>query len=447
VRTICCIAGALAAVTAVLAATPQSGLQIGAPVLVSSDAPSVRHAETVLAVNPRDPLNLIVAAIRLADPMHTVVYATHDAGRTWVRALGPDGSPLADREDDPAVTFDAQGRAYFTARSTSLRVRRSTDGGGTWDAGTIVPGRGPDREWLVAGPEFLFAISKQELLILDSVGEVFAITNARAPLAAPALIFEGPRLMSPSSPVTRYFHGVNGAVAGIGKTVLMAMTDCDRQIAPEGRQCRLLAAVSQDGGWTYGEPATIANTVMHTHKDTALMIKGLAVGGLAVDTSDGPARGRLYAVWSQFRDGRYQIATGSSGDNGRTWSAPVIVNDDQSRSNHSNPGIAVNAAGVVGVVWMDRRNDPADICFQPYFAGSFDGGRTFGRNAPVTSTRACPIATPGKPGPERFAQGGDTFGIAATPDGAFHVAWVGPRAGDDAGAWRLLATTIRSAAR
>jgi hypothetical protein len=37
----------------------------------------------------------------------------------------------------------------------------------------------------------------------------------------------------------------------------------------------------------------------------------------------------------------------------------------------------VNDAGLVGVSWLDRRNDPANIDYQAFAAISSDGGLTF----------------------------------------------------------------------
>ena len=41
------------------------------------------------------------------------------------------------------------------------------------------------------------------------------------------------------------------------------------------------------------------------------------------------------------------------------------------------PSISVNSAGLVGVSWLDRRNDPANIDYQAFAAISTDGGQTF----------------------------------------------------------------------
>ena len=41
------------------------------------------------------------------------------------------------------------------------------------------------------------------------------------------------------------------------------------------------------------------------------------------------------------------------------------------------PLASVSPTGLVGVSWLDRRNDPADVKYQAFAAISTDGGQTF----------------------------------------------------------------------
>ena len=52
------------------------------------------------------------------------------------------------------------------------------------------------------------------------------------------------------------------------------------------------------------------------------------------------------------------------------------------RSTHDQffPWLSISSSGVVGVTWLDRRNDPANISYQPFAAVSTDGGASFGNN-------------------------------------------------------------------
>jgi hypothetical protein len=136
---------------------------------------------------------------------------------------------------------------------------------------------------------------------------------------------------------------------------------------------------------------------------------------------------------------RFQIVLATSSDGGKTWTKPLRVNDNKTASNQSNVGIAVNAQGAVGIVWNDRRDDPSDNCFRPYFTASFDGGKSFLANQKVSDDAGCTVTPDGKPAPERYPNGGETFGMVALPDGTFQIAWINGKSG----VWQLYSSVIR----
>jgi hypothetical protein len=169
---------------------------------------------------------------------------------------------------------------------------------------------------------------------------------------------------------------------------------------------------------------------------------------LAADASDGPFRDRIYTVWPDLRSGRAEVLLAYSADGGRTWSSPRIVNDDGLRlqsphgPDHLQPVVAVNSAGVVGVMWYDRRERPDELGWDVRFTASLDGGETFLPSVKVSerphelgsckqwSLEAIQLpAAPGKPvlttlGLDPFSfSGGHTAGNAADANGVFHPLW------------------------
>ena len=121
---------------------------------VSTDRVGPRFVKTTVASHPRDPLNVIAAAIVLdGDSTDVAVYSTHDAGRTWLpgRVPGNDGSRSTAL--DPWVIFTSDGTALFTyltrGPTNNFAVARSQDGGRTWSEPTFVPGGLYDRQFLV----------------------------------------------------------------------------------------------------------------------------------------------------------------------------------------------------------------------------------------------------------------------------------------------------------
>ena len=159
-----------------------------------------------------------------------------------------------------------------------------------------------------------------------------------------------------------------------------------------------------------------------------------------------PTNGDLYLVYSSRGAATpatqpanpSEVYVMTSGDGGRTWSAPLNITDDnQSRStNQYFPGISVAPDGRIDVAWYDFRNDPffrpgetgnmgsavGERFWDVYYTYSLDGGRSWATNLRVTN-------------PSLDGDVGITFnnydvrgpmGVAST-DGAAYLAWPDPR--------------------
>jgi hypothetical protein len=83
-----------------------------------------------------------------------------------------------------------------------------------------------------------------------------------------------------------------------------------------------------------------------------------------------------------------QVEVATSTDGGNTFGAPVRVSNSNS-GDEFFPWISVAGDGTLGVTWLDRRNDPANVKYQPYFATSTDGA-TFSPSRPLSTTLSDP---------------------------------------------------------
>lgn len=127
-------------------------------VLVNQDLSSTPHNETAIAINPKNPLNMVVGAndYRLGYGS-SGFYATTDGGRTWRDGIIPfpttyleplhaagdtTGRQLLalDGGGDPAIAFDRAGTAYYAdinfhrqGCASMVLVGRSINGGLTWN--------------------------------------------------------------------------------------------------------------------------------------------------------------------------------------------------------------------------------------------------------------------------------------------------------------------------
>jgi hypothetical protein len=100
-------------------------------------------------------------------------------------------------------------------------------------------------------------------------------------------------------------------------------------------------------------------------------------------------RGQVYVTYTQRLAEPYtgHIRFSRSTDGGRTFGAPITVDDDGTITGHRFDALAVGPKGEVYVAWIDKRDlDRAKAAGRKYagaalyYAVSRDGGRTFGKN-------------------------------------------------------------------
>jgi len=72
------------------------------------------------------------------------------------------------------------------------------------------------------------------------------------------------------------------------------------------------------------------------------------------------------------------IMLSRSTDSGRTWQAPVKVNDDAGVTSHVFSNVQAGADGKVYVAWLDRRNDSANELTNEWADVSLNNGASFG---------------------------------------------------------------------
>jgi hypothetical protein len=340
--------------------------------------------EPGIAVNPGNPQQVVAV---FQDNVHAA-YST-DAGHTWTVAEGAD--PKNYRvSGDVSTTFDNQGHAFVCyiafdklgsfnywahgATRNGIFIRRSLDGGKTWEADHIPvaeqktePGIPfEDKPYIVAdNTKSKYAgnlyVGWTRWRIADSQMVLSRSTDDGKTWSAPVEIDAHPGLPRDDNGAAEGFSGVVGPDG-----TLYAIWSQDNDI---------MLTSSRDGGKTFSK----ARAVIHTAPimfdiETLERANGFPV--IAID----PEGKRLYVTWSDYRNGDLDVFVGASNDRGKHWGEPVRVNSDPVHNGAEQffQWMAVDPTDrSVNLLFYDRRGDPRGRKQIVVLARSTDGGQTF----------------------------------------------------------------------
>jgi len=159
---------------------------------------------------------------------------------------------------------------------------------------------------------------------------------------------------------------------------------------------RILFSKSSDGGSTWSKPATAAQVTsipdfrtcgsyfgcLPNTSEPLTNVPAIAVSGAGSTAS-------VYTTFYNWSGTQLQIEVAASHDGGNTWGAPVRVSGSNAGDEFFS-WISVDAAGRVLATWLDRRNDPNNVKYQPFLAVSGNGGRSFGRDRALSKILSDP---------------------------------------------------------
>ena len=420
----------------VVLAAAYPAISVGTNVLVSADRPNDNYHEVMIDADPANSNNLIACSQIYDETIQftTFNYLSINGGKTWKLKLHV-GSPHM--SGDPACAFGLNSHIYVASldhvsTAGGFSVSRSSNLGESWV--TLEQGTFIDRPY--------FAIDRtggqyNGRIYLNATGGhgglgamVFYSIDGGKTWSAP--IF--------TVPFNTHLEAIgNSVVLSDGTLAFASVVSKFLQVEFAKDIPLLLKFITSIDGGRHLDTATVP---------VDLVLCGNAIPSVAADSTRGPFHDRLYIAYPEKRNGRCDIAFIRSADRGKTWSQPLIIDRDaalraggQGPDNYM-PTVRVNNRGVVGIVWYDRRDDPQDVGRTVRFTASVDGGMTFAPSVPVSSATNKPswndhFGPPmmheiqGNPNdgisvsaaPDVSEQAGDTGGLTADANGAFHALW------------------------
>jgi hypothetical protein len=383
--------------------------------------------EVHVAVNPQDPLHLLVVAkdyglgpngdCRPSGALHvaSASYATFDGGQTWhvgrVPAPYPNGgaepSPLPWKcGSDPVAAFGPDGTAYYIllnfqytgGRKASIAVARSPDGGITWpaeDIRVLHTSSGDDKQWGTVDRQ-----SRVHVVWYDSGRIWYSRSTSDYVFAAPKQL----------------------ATGGSGNPAVEVATGPADEVYVTWRDgSNIRFTRSLDGGATF-QPIRIAFAVQPYESGGPPRLPFMP--HLAVDKNpDSPFAGRVYLTWPDRRMGDSAIYMASSGDGGATWTQAVRVDDNPLAAKRQvMPAIGIAPNGRVDIAWLDERESTPShglldrltetgALWSLYAAHSADGGATWSANRKVSEA---PLVSAWSLHQDGSVFIGDYIGLAST---------------------------------
>ena len=389
--------------------------------------PASPLVEPHLAIDPTNDDHMVITAIVFdsAAPTdvgdHIVVFTTTNSGKAWKQSdleMTHAADPWISVKNEKEVALIALA-GYKNSAGTSLVYYSSSDGGISWNI-PINLGRGHDHPTMITDPK------SGRLYILSS----FIKRNTSGERIGYAYLNHTDDWKTFKDSASLFAVGKNNsntltaAVHPSGNVILPYIEHpSDNHSHEDIRNAggSLIRYAYTKDGTNYTGPLLLTDNIG--------IAKGFAV--MAIDQHS-KYKGRMYFVKN--------TGTNPAHSNGLfikyadklegPWSHDIRIDHNENKEKFiRTSAIAVNRNGVIGIAWVDRRNDPDLKKNDVYFTVSVNGGISFEREIRVTDVNSDPLVPGnGKTG-ERFMSGGDYMGLAAKADGSFQVVWADSRSG------------------
>lgn len=425
--------------------------------VVNKDADVVSaHNSPTIVMSPSDARVLAVAGRVDRPDFSASVHVSRNGGQSWADAklTLPPGQT---RPFEAQPAFDGQGTLYVLFSTlegqgvvpNGLWLEGSRDGGQSFSA----PVRVADR--YAYQPRFVINQTTGNVHVTwlqasAAAAQEVATSASQTPSAKPA-----PGIGPPPNPIIMATSRDGGATfserAQVSDPARQRVGAASPAIAPNGDVFVLYQDYGDDVADFQGLPGGVHRGTFSlvvsrsTNAGTNFSTAGVAEAGvvpserflvflpkfpsLAID----PRNGALYVAWADTRNGDLDVFVRRSGDNGKTWTGPVRVDNDKGNPAQQQylPRIAVAPDGRVDVLFLDRDDQPNRLLTKAVLASSVDDGKTWGAiavSSDVFDARVGPRNEQGEIATGAEADTGTTLGLVSTANSAYAV-WADSRRG------------------
>src|ERR1700687_329625 len=381
-------------------------------VRVNQDCTFRRQAETTIAVNPVNPNNLIAGQNdSRVGYNHCGIDYSFDGGRSWGDQLPPfwqrlnrnpaghtvlGGAPASrtyDAASDPALTYDSQGRAFFTCvlfdiadGANAILVASSPAGAGGSFFNTVPAGSKAspsdfvvvedNNDFISHDKEFITADAYASSPFRDNVYVTWTVFNFSCgpkndqycsskiyfsrstdhavtwskPLeisgVAPGLCYQGNLFdHSQSASACDFDQGSDPIVRPNGDIVVVFENENTAARHPNMHE---LSVTSKNGGLTWSTRVRGGNDVIGGEPRCDFG-RGPeeCIPGAYIRTNDFPriavsrSTGNVYATWQDYRTGKFDIQLAASTDGGKTWTEATKPVNPEDGKDHYSAAIAI----------------------------------------------------------------------------------------------------------
>ena len=342
-----------------------------------------------VAGNPTDPSSLIVCGTRWDardNAFYGFVFSSSDGGKTWHTSLEDKNSTWVTEQ---SCAFGMNGKVYFVSEASKVidgipnhdlgttRIFASNDAGRSWveatrttwadySASAVDTQPGPNRNRLyVFYDDVYFKDSEVTSNKPESVGSRVSVMGFK----------EGEEKVRP--PITNAsmgnlrYQGSYPQKAFVLKDGSLLGVYFARLKTENGRNELIDAVRLERDRLVLSDPVIVASTSMDN-------IQGCYPEDFAAAYD--PSGDRVFVAYHAFADGQCRFILKTSTDAGRTWSKGHEIRRPETMSRgFYSPAMAVDSNGIVGLMWRD---EPVSDCW--YFSASVDSGGTFGPARPLS---------------------------------------------------------------